>query len=519
MAKLKDFYKIVPGGSMARKGGPVSPGAPGEAGASALYQNFSWYAAAIRGVNTRFQKYRIYNQMDKDADVSRSLDTIADEMTPRGDDNMELQFEIKFNIPESEEADEIVVVTLRHELQRFCRQHRLDIRLWNICRQTAKYGDCFFQKVKDRNGKTIWRYLDQTTILGILLDQNTRKPVYYQIKLEKTDPEYRGNTKKDTIFIPATKVIHFSFGSEMNNTAPFGESVLQKIYRVWRQLELLEDAVIIYRVVRAPERRVFYIDVGKMSPIKSKQYLDRIRTEIKQKRIPSAEGGTNKMDTVYNAASMQEDFYIAQTADGRGSKIETLPGGQNLGELDDLYFFQEKLFRGMRIPVSYMVNTRGEQGANTNDGKVGTAYIAELRFVRFVMRLQEFIDNTFDIEFKEFLKSDGINVDESTFELKLPEPENFGIYRTSELAGQLFGNFSNARDIPYMSPRFALRQFMNFNDDDLQLMEMLWKQERGITGPRFVPIKDPVTGDNTGQFKEISEIQLMYDPKYLEDDI
>ena len=138
MAKLKDFYKIVPGGSMARKGGPVSPAGPGEAGQSAMYQNFSWYAAAIRGVNTRLQKYKVYDQMDKDADISRSLDTIADEMTPRGEDNMELQFEIKFNIPESEEADETMVVTLRHELQRFCTRHRLDIRLWNICRQTIK---------------------------------------------------------------------------------------------------------------------------------------------------------------------------------------------------------------------------------------------------------------------------------------------------------------------------------------------------------------------------------------------
>ncbi len=304
----------------------------------------------------------------------------------------------------------------------------------------------------------------------------------------------------------------------MSSTAPFGESILQKIHQTYRQLQLLEDSVIIYRVVRAPERRVFYIDVGKMSPIKSKQYLDRIRTEIKQKRIPSESGGTNKMDSTYNAASMQEDFYIAQTADGRGSKIETLPGGQNLGELDDLYYFQEKIFRGLRIPVSYMVNSRGEQGAVTSDGKVGTAYIAELRFVRFVMRLQEFIDNTFDYEFKDFLRSDGISVDESAFELKLPEPENFGIYRTSELAAQLFGNFSNSREIPYMSPRFALKKYMNYNDDDIQLMEVLWKQERGITGPKKIPIVDPVTGENTGAFSEISEIQLMYDPRQQEDD-
>jgi len=513
MAKLKDFYKIIPGGSMARKGGPVSPGAPGDAFAT-LYQNFSWYAAALKGVTARFQRYKVYDQMDRDADISRSLDTMADEMTPNAADNMALPFEIKFNIPESEEADESMVVTLRHQLQRFGSHHRLDVRLWNICRQTIKYGDCFFQKIRDhQSGKIVWRYIDQNMILGILLDENSREPVYYQLKLEKTAEKFRGNTQKDTIFIPATKIVHFSLGSEMNATAPFGESILQRIFRVWRQLQLLEDSIIIYRVVRAPERRVFYIDVGKMSPIKSKQYLDRIKTEIKQKRIPSSDGGTNKMDSIYDAASMQEDFYIAQTADGRGSKIETLPAGQNLGELEDLHFFQEKLFRGLRIPVSYMVNTRGEQGATTGDGKVGTAYIAELRFVRLVMRLQEFLDHIFDAEFKDFLRKDGIIFDENSFELKLPEPENFGIYRTSELSGQLFQNFSSAEGIPYLSKRFILKKFLNFNDDDMQVNEILWKQEHGITGAKMIPIMDPVTGDESGDNKEITEIQLVYDPK------
>jgi hypothetical protein len=523
MAKVKDFYRVVPGGSLARTGSPSGTVGDGDSAIDPGYMNYSWYHTAVKGVQARMQKYKLYNEMDRDTDIARSLDTLADEMSPSEADNMALPFEIQFNIRDDEEVDEVVVSTLKESLNRFCSFHKLDVRLWQICRQTVKYGDCFFQKMKRKaDGKTIWRYIDQDFITGILLDRESREPVYYQMKLEEPAKSQHGAIKEQ-VYLPKTKVIHFSLGSDMNKTAPFGRSVLDPIYRTYRQLSLLEDSVIIYRIVRAPERRIFYVDVGKMSPMKSKQYIERLKTELRQKRIPSQGGslsgtgsssGMTKVDAIYNPASMLEDFYIPQTADGRGSRVESLAGGQNLGELEDLHYFQDKLFRGLKIPLAWMVNGRSDQGGQSNDGRVGTAYIAELRFVRHIMRLQEFIDHIFDKEFKDYLKENGIQIDENLFTLKLPEPQNFAVYREAELQAQLFTNFGSAQDIGYFSKRFIMGHFLKFTQADIQTNEALLRQERGIPkGGKEIPIKDPVTGDIGTETEKISDLQLIYDPK------
>lgn len=527
---MKDFYRIIPGGSLARSGKDPSErsGAGADVATDPSYMNYSWYHSAVKGSHLRFQKYKLYNEMDRDTDIARSLDTMADEMSSTQADVMELPLQFKFNNRADEEVDEPIVITLREALNRFCSFHKLDIRLWQICRQTIKYGDCFFQKLRRKSdGKTVWRYLDQDYIAGILLDKESREPVYYQIRLEEPSKNSMTQGNKEHIFVPSSRIVHFSLGSEMSKTAPFGRSVLDDVYKTYRQLSLLEDSIIIYRVVRAPERRIFYIDVGKMSPIKSKQYIERLKTEIRQKRIPSSSSsgssggstGLSKVDAIYNPASMMEDFYIPQTTDGRGSKVETLAGGQNLGELDDLHHFQDKLFRGLKIPLAWMVNGRQEQGAQANDGRVGTAYIAELRFTRHIMRIQEFIDHIFDREFKDFLKENGIQIDEKLYDLKLPAPQNFAIYREAEMQAQLFTNFSSAQDIGYLSKRFILNHFLKFTEADMQTNEALLRQEKGIPeGGRQIPVKDPVTGDIGSETQTITDIQLMYDPKHSEND-
>ena len=137
--------------------------------------------------------------------------------------------------------------------------------------------------------------------------------------------------------INAEHVVHMSMSDGLDNLFPFGQSVLEQVFKVYKQKELLEDAIIIYRVQRAPERRVFYIDVGNMPSHLAMQFVERVKTEIHQRRIPSSTGGgTNVIDSSYNPLSINEDYFFPQTAEGRGSKVETLPGGTNLGEIDDL---------------------------------------------------------------------------------------------------------------------------------------------------------------------------------------
>ena len=236
----------------------------------------------------------------------------------------------------------------------------------------------------------------------------------------------------------------------------------------------------IYRVQRAPERRVFYVDVGNMPSHLAMQFVERVKTEIHQRRIPSKTGGgTNVIDSSYNPLSINEDYFFPQTAEGRGSKVETLPGGTNLGEIDDLRYFTNKLIRGLRIPSSYLPTGADDSNAQYNDGRVGTAYIQELRFNKYCERLQEIVFPPLNREFKLFLKQRGINIDTSLFDLRLNTPQNFAAYRQIELDNQRVQAFTQIEQVPYMSKRFALQRFLGLSEQELAKNMEMWAEEKG----------------------------------------
>lgn len=288
----------------------------------------------------------------------------------------------------------------------------------------------------------------------------------------------------------------------MGESAPFGESLLQPIYKTFKQLSMLEDSTIIYQIVRAPERRVFYIDVGNMPQQRVKQYLESIKNDIRQKRVPTSattNGGKDTVDSVYNPNSIQEDYFFPVSGEGRGSRIETLPGGENQGQNTNLLYFRDKLFRGLRVPTSYMMNSQEQQGAQYNDGKVGVAYIEELRFANFVKRLQNQIEKVMDEEFKKYLEFAGINVDPGLFVIKLPDPQNFALYRQAALDADLINTFKSIEDTKYLSKRFMISKYLGLSEDEIQMNEMMLKQERAIA-----------------EDASLTDLQQIYDPAFYE---
>ena len=278
--------------------------------------------------------------------------------------------------------------------------------------------------------------------------------------------------------VDARHILHLSLSEGLDANYPFGNSLLETVFKVYKQKELLEDAIIIYRVQRAPERRVFYVDVGNMPPHLAMQFVERVKTEIHQRRIPSATGGgQNVIDSAYNPLSIHEDYFFPQSAEGRGSKVETLPGGTNLGEIDDLRYFTNKLVRGLRIPSSYLP-TGAEDGATSyNDGRVGTAYIQELRFNTYCERLQGLVIEGLNEEFKRYLLEKGVNIDTNMFDLDFEPPQNFASYRQAELDNSRVPTFGQMSAVPYISSRFALKRFLGLTDEEIAENEKLWREE------------------------------------------
>jgi hypothetical protein len=207
-------------------------------------------------------------------------------------------------------------------------------------------------------------------------------------------------------------------------------------------------------------------------------YVERVKNEIHQRRIPTQTGGgATVMDATYNPMSTLEDYFFPVTADGRGSSVDVMEGGSNLGEIDDLKFFTNKLNRGLGIPSSYLP-TGADEGAQVyNDGKVGTALIQEWRFNHTCKRLQELVCHTLDTEFKMFMRWRGLNIDNGLFEIKFNEPQNFSKYRQIEIDNARIQGFQQLEQVPYLSKRFMLKRYLGLSEEEMLENEQLWKEE------------------------------------------
>ena len=494
-------------------GGSMSPisgrGRPGPARA-----NYSSYLPDVyAGAPNRIDRYMQYDTMDMDSEVNAALDILTEFCTQKDKENATPFHTFFRGTPTSTE-----VKLLKDALQKWTKQQQFETRIFRIIRNTFKYGDCFF--VRDPETKK-WLYVDQAKVTKIIVNESEGKvPEQYVIRdinfnfanLVATTPHGTTNTApsgtssytsgggqgrgfvgdaaratgtrfsnaQNEITIDAKHVVHISLSEGLDNNYPFGNSLLESVFKVYKQKELLEDAIIIYRIQRAPERRIFYVDVGNMPAHMAMAFVERVKNEIQQRRIPSSTGGgANVIDASYNPLSVNEDYFFPQTAEGRGSKVETLPGGTNLGEITDLRYFTNKLFRALRIPSSYLPTAIDESPNTVADGKVGTAYIQELRFNEYCKRLQSNIVETFDLEFKLWLHYQGINIDNGLFELKFNSPQNFAAYRQAELDTQRASIFAQVQEIPYLSKRFAMKRFLGLTEDEIKENEKLWREENG----------------------------------------
>jgi hypothetical protein len=486
MGKFVDYFKYVSSDPTTTQ----IQDSQGVDGQYTAYGNYTWYQRLVQGSATRLTRYREYDIMDNDVEITRALDTIAEEMST-SNINLRLPLEIEMQIEEGQQVEDTLVMTIRAALRHWSDIHKWRSRLFKISRNTIKYGDCFFKKGSPHEP---WEWVPANNVMAAVVDDtNVTKVMGLVIRTDTKKPRLAGgapgqatpgmNTVSigepyETEYVPIQNMVRFTLNDDMSESAPFGDSILRSVYRAHKQKELLEDAIIIYRIQRAPERRVFTIDVGKMPPHRVKQHLETIKNEIRQKKIPSSMGGQASIDSVYNPQSMTEDFFFASHPEGRGSKVETLPGGQGLGELSDLDYFVDKVLRGLRVPKSWM--KPGAEGGMFNDGKVGAAYIEELQFAKFVVRLQEPLAYALDAEFKMYLHDCGISIDESLYKIRIPSPNNYEHYRRADLDAVLLTNLGSVDNIPYLSKRFALTRYLQLSDDEVAQNEMLLRQEKNV---------------------------------------
>ena len=487
--------------------------------------NYSSYLPDVyTGSPNRVERYQQYEVMDSDPEVNAALDILAEFCTQKLKDGKS-----PFSINWRHKGTNSEVKILGEYMQQWNKLQLFDTRMFRIVRNTFKYGDAFF--IRDPETQK-WHWIDPSQIVKIIVNESEgKKPEQYIVKdlapnfeslvatqiVPNLSPRAGGNATQPgggyvgstaggggaagnfgggaggggrfgvnqrESAIDARHIIHLSLSEGLDQNFPFGNSLLENVFKVYKQKELLEDAILIYRIQRAPERRVFSIDVGNMPSHLAMAFVERVKNEIHQRRIPSQTGGgQNVIDSAYNPLSINEDYYFPKTADGKGSDVKILEGGKNIGEIDDLKYFTNKLFRGLRIPSSYLPTGAEDSQSTFNDGRVGTAYIQELRFNKYCERLQSLLTSVFDTEFKRYMDSRGVNIDANIFELNFNPPMNFASSRQATIDAERINTFNTIQAVPFMSKRFALKRFLGLTDEEVAENERLWGEESGKGEP------------------------------------
>ena len=293
---------------------------------------------------------------------------------------------------------------------------------------------------------------------------------------------------KDTVTYVTSGLVDRNKGSVL--------SYLHKAIKALNQLRMIEDSLVIYRLSRAPERRIFYIDVGNLPKVKAEQYLRDVMNRYRNKQVYNAQTGEIRDDRKF--MSMMEDFWLPRREGGRGTEITTLPGGQNLGELSDIEYFQKKLYRALGVPESRIASDGG-----FNLGRSSEILRDELKFTKFVGRLRKRFANLFSDMLKTQLILKNIITPEDWEKISdhiqydFLYDNQFAELKESELMNERLGTLASIEPYigKYYSVDYVRRKILRQTDTEIKEIDEQIEQEIAngiIPDPNAV---DPITGE------------------------
>ena len=343
------------------------------------------------------KRYTDYEKMDEYPEIGAALDIYADDGT---------QKHLNGDILHVDSASE----TIKIEIDNFIRTTNLRRYIWDIFRNVAKYGDCFVENIVDLNNTSAG--IQRIKILNPNYVTRVENEYGYLQKFMQEVPDVRSgggmqdagaNTNGSGKFLDLNKdqISHFRIHTSDPNFYPYGKSIVFPAINAWRSLKLMEDAMLIYRLARAPERRVFYVDTGNLPTSKVEMFMERLKQKFKKEKFFDPTSG--QINERYNPLSTDEDFFVPVKGKGNGTKIETLPGAQNLGETDDVKYFRDKLLAALKVPQDFIVEKEQSPERKSNLSQL------DIKFSRAVGRLQREVESSLDMMVKRHLTLRGFD--------------------------------------------------------------------------------------------------------------
>lgn len=434
----------------------------------------SWYNNYIDNSGSRLNRLRRYNDADRcSVEISRALDILAEDISSSNADD-EPTFQIEY--PDDVKINKTTLKLYENGLKVWGERTGFEQSLFERVRDTLKYGATFFLIRGDGSLKR----LPTERFVGYIVSQDNEDEVTHYVYDPHGDlicncgtiaainhkNAYAG---RDYESIPVSSLVVLK-----TTDAPFGESIIEKVYATWRKMSLLEDSVVIYRVTRSAEKRIFYIDTGNLQGPKREAAMERQRLRLMQKQVLK----NGQISTEFDPHSASEDIFIPTNSAGKGSRVEVLPGGQQTGETGDLEWFAKKLAAGLRIPYS-MIDTQGDQQQQFTDMRVGQMYQIEMRYLGYVKRFQRRFGAVLCENFREFCdRLDIVFPDYAS--IYITSPMSFSIYKEMELNQTMLNVYNGTLQVSGLSKKYAFIRYLNFEPDELRLNEESKLMEMGI---------------------------------------
>ena len=382
---------------------------------------------------------------------------------------------------------------IRDEFDEVLRLLDFGVKGHDVFRRWYVDGRLFYHKVIDtkdpRKGITELRMIDPTRIKKVREVKKSPDPKT-GVEMVRSIEEYfvfndkgiekaglAGSGANQGIKIASDSITYVPSGLVNQNTGMV-MSYLHKAIKPVNQLRMIEDSLVIYRISRAPERRIFYIDVGNLPKVKAEQYLKDVMNRYRNKMVYDASTGEIRDDR--NHMSMLEDFWLPRREGGRGTEITTLPGGSNLGEIDDINYFQRKLYRSLNVPIS-----RLESESGFSLGRSTEITRDELKFTKFVQRIRKKFTPLFTDVLKTQLLLKGVIAVEDWPSIQehisydFLEDGHFAALKESELLEERLNQLGTIEAYigTFFSKEYVLKKVLHMNDSDIQQMRDQIKKE------------------------------------------
>jgi hypothetical protein len=473
----------------------------------------------IEGVyRTEFELIKRYREMALHPEVDSAIEDIVNEAIVSDTNDTPIQIDL-----DNLNASDGIKKKIRSEFKYILDLLDFDKKSHEIYRNWYVDGRLFYHKIIDlknpQKGIQELRYIDASKMryvrqqkkkpgdrLSTIQRITTDNPMDYEFpELEEyfiynprsiypsTNPAQTGASQGIKI---AKDAITYCTSGLVDRNKGHTLSYLHKAIKALNQLRMIEDSLVIYRLSRAPERRIFYIDVGNLPKVKAEQYLRDVMMRYRNKLVYDANTGEIRDDKKYMA--MLEDFWLPRREGGRGTEITTLPGGQNLGEITDIEYFKKKLYRALNVPPSRM---DGEGGFNL--GRSSEILRDELKFTKFVGRLRKRFSNMFNdmlrtqLILKNIITPEDWEVMSEHIQYDFLYDNHFAELKDSELMGERLGMVATAEPYvgKYFSQDYVRRKILRQTDEEILEQDNLIKKEieSGIIPDPNAPI-DPETG-------------------------